>query len=343
MGGAYHTCYKELGGVDSSTGKKRRNGKSCKNKWGTMNLQVMRFLACDIQSTHTERKSGHGVEEFRSDALKYFKSRHHNKDFAFQTVYDYLKDKPKWLIDTGQHARTAAQAKVRSLARKKRERMQVSGSDTEGSVDRGLGQRKARRVKIELSEAETKLNELRVKRDADIALFREKAVIQLKSIEADMTRARIDEEAEENRIMAMDVTAMDGVRRQYFDRKMTEIVERQANRHTSTLAAEAAVRVAEAEAAASAAASEVARNLADAEDDVQDFVEIIAEVARASPEDFTPEKETDLSGPEDMLAFAAWCEKQAEDAEIQTEIEVNGVWPEVADVEETVVTATPIP
>ena len=86
-------------------------------------------------------------------------------------------------------------------------------------------------MKIELSEAETKLQELRVKRDADIALFREKIVIQLKSIEAEMTKARIDEEVEEIRIMAKDVTVVDGVRRQYFDRKMTETVVRQVNRH----------------------------------------------------------------------------------------------------------------
>ena len=76
-------------------------------------------------------------------------------------------------------------------------------------------------MKIELTEAERKLQELHVKRDEDIALFREKAVIQLKSIEADMTRARIDEEAEENRIMGLDLTEMDDIRRSYFDRKMT--------------------------------------------------------------------------------------------------------------------------
>ena len=241
-------------------------------------------------------------------------------------MYDYLKDKPKWLIDTAQHAWTAAKAKVRSVSRQKRERMQVSGSDTEGSVEKGLGQKKARKVKIELTEAEAKLQELHVKRDADIALFREKAVIQLKSIEADMIRARIDEEAEENRIMGLDLTEMDDIRRSYFDRKVTEFLERQTHRHTATVAA-----------------SEVARNLADAFVVVVEVPLTVVEVAHASPEDGTPHKETDLSGTEDMFALAEWCEKHAADAELQTENEVNGVWPEVADVEETVVTATPMP
>ena len=38
VGVACHTCFKELGGVDTSRGKKKRNGKGFKNKWSTMNL-----------------------------------------------------------------------------------------------------------------------------------------------------------------------------------------------------------------------------------------------------------------------------------------------------------------
>ena len=45
VGTQYHVCYREIGGVDTPTGKKKRNGKGCKNKWSTMNTQVMRFLA----------------------------------------------------------------------------------------------------------------------------------------------------------------------------------------------------------------------------------------------------------------------------------------------------------
>ena len=67
---------------------------------------------------------------------------------------------------SAQHARTSVKAKKNSVAKKKRERLQVSGSDTEGSIKKGLGL--ARRVKIELSEAEKKLKELHLKRDADI-------------------------------------------------------------------------------------------------------------------------------------------------------------------------------
>ena len=36
---AYHTCYQELGGVDVSQGKKKRNEKGCKNKRSTMNYR----------------------------------------------------------------------------------------------------------------------------------------------------------------------------------------------------------------------------------------------------------------------------------------------------------------
>lgn len=302
-----------------------------------MNLQVMRFLSCDMQSCHTLRKSGHGVEEFRRDVLVYYFEQHH-REFTFQKVYDYLKVLPKWLTDTAQHAQAAAKAKKRTVARKKREKMHVSGSDTEGTVDRVLGQKKARKVKIELSEAEKMLLEVQAKRDAGIALFREKAVIQLKSIELEKSRLRIDEETEENRVMGLDLTGIDEMRQDCFHRKMTQIVERQAQRHLADVGAEA-------EEAARAVASEVARNLADDFNFEEEVVPIDVDVPfEASPEEITLKKEPFVSSVDDMLAFAAiFCEKMAADTQIQIDITENGVWPEVATEEETVVFGTPMP
>ena len=69
--------------------------------------------------------------------------------------------------------------------------MQVSESESEGSIEKGLGQKKARRVKIELSEAESNLKELHIKRVVDVALFREKAAIQLKTIESEILCAKV--------------------------------------------------------------------------------------------------------------------------------------------------------
>ena len=346
VGTQYHVCYKEIGGVDTTTGKKKRNGKGCKNKWSTMNTQVMRFLACDIQSSHTERKSGHGVEEFRVDALAYFKARH-TKDFAFQRVYDYLKVLPKWLTDTAQHARTMAKSKSNKLARLKRERMQVSESESEGSIDKGLGQKKARRVKIELSEAESNLKEVHVKRAADVAMFREKAVIQLKAIESEILRAKVDEEVEDNRIMGMDLSGMDEMRLNYFHRKMSEIVDRQSKRHTEALEAEAAEYAAEAERAATASTMEVARDLDTAFTDVVEVIPTSDEGFDGTHEVATPVKGIDMSelmtALDDMDTFASMCERMAAEADLQNEMAQNGVWPEVADVEETVITSTPMP
>ena len=209
----------------------------------------MRFLACDVQSTHTEHRSGASEEDFRIDARKLYRARW-DKDFMFERVYDFLKTLPKWLVDTAQHARTVASAKKKIVVRKKRERMQISESDTKGSIEKGLGQRKAKRVKVELSEAEKDLKEAHEKREGDIALFREKAHIQLKAIKAELLRARIDEEQEENMIMGMDLTGMDDMRLSYFHIKMNDIVERQALRHSAAVAAEAASTTSEAEEAA---------------------------------------------------------------------------------------------
>lgn len=97
---AYHYFYKKLGGVPPKPKKgvvpKDRTGEGCRTKWQSMNTCVTKFLACDILSSHTLRKSGATPANFREDALKCFIERHHH-EFKFETAYDYLKDKTKWL------------------------------------------------------------------------------------------------------------------------------------------------------------------------------------------------------------------------------------------------------
>ena len=53
--------------------------------------------------------------------------------------------------------------------------------------------------------------------------------------------------------------------------------------------------------------------------------------------------ETDLSMLDDMTAFVAMCDKLATQAELQNEMGANGVWLEVADMEESVVLSTLMP
>ena len=181
--------------------------------------------------------------------------------------------------------------------------MQVSDSDSEGSIEKGLGQKKARRVKMELSEAEISLKELHVKRAADVAMFREKAAIQLKAIQSEILRARVDEEAEDNRIKGMDLTGMDEMRLTYFHRKMSEIVVRQSKRHTDALEAEAAEYAAEAERAASASATEVARDLDTAFVDVLEVIPTGREGVDGTHEVATPDKGIDVMARYEESAF----------------------------------------
>ena len=101
---AYHFFYKKLGGVATKPKKgvvcKARTGRACRNKWQAMNTCITKFLSCDVLATHTFRKSGSTPADFRKDAKKYYIERH-DAEFKFETAYDYLKDKPKWLRDAG--------------------------------------------------------------------------------------------------------------------------------------------------------------------------------------------------------------------------------------------------
>lgn len=67
-----------------------------------MNTCVTKFMSCDVLATHTVRKSGVTLVDFRKDAKKYCIKRL-SSEFKFETAYDYLKDKPKWLQDANHH------------------------------------------------------------------------------------------------------------------------------------------------------------------------------------------------------------------------------------------------
>ena len=51
----------------------------------------------------------------------------------------------------------------------------------------------------------------------------------------------------------------------------------------------------------------------------------------------------DMSALDDMVAFAARCETMAAKAELHNDMAINGVWPEVVGVEESVIMSTPMP
>lgn len=63
-----------------------------------MNNEVMKFLTREILSTHKVHKSRQNEIDSTTGARAYFLHRH-GKNFAFETVYDRLKDKGsgKWM------------------------------------------------------------------------------------------------------------------------------------------------------------------------------------------------------------------------------------------------------
>ena len=93
---AFFIIYKKLGGTDAAPTRKGRkpyrprSAKGCKNKCLAMNTEINYFLACDIRASHTVRRSGARLGDFRKDARKFYVEKYKSV-FAFEGPYDYLK------------------------------------------------------------------------------------------------------------------------------------------------------------------------------------------------------------------------------------------------------------
>ena len=75
----------------------------------------------------------------------------------------------------------------------------------------------------------------------------------------------------------------------------------------------------------------------------EEVVPPVVLIVEGSSAELTPEKEIYVASVDDMLEFAALCEKMAADTQIQIDVAENGVWPKGVAEEETVVAGTPMP
>ena len=250
----YNHFYKEMGGVVAvqrpGVVYRPRTGKACKNKWQTMNKEVTRFLSCDILATHTKRRSGATEAEFRKDALKYYQARHKG-EFKFESAYDYLKDKPKWLRDISQHTKTNGKRKSRTTPGKSNEKLRTSDSETARVGSKPPGQKKARRIEKEMVIITAGVAAKEAIISADIAKFAERARINVVAVqteqnrqEVDKEKVELDREKQEDEIMRVDLTGMPEYKIRYFISRITDILERQelrkAQKAVALLADEAA-------------------------------------------------------------------------------------------------------
>ena len=250
---AYHCFYKKLGGVPPKPRKgvisKVRTGKACRTKWQTMNTCVTKFLSCDVLSSHTLRKSGATPKDFRADALEYYIKRHHH-EFKFESAYDYLKDKPRWLRDAAKHKQDGkVSKKTRSTPLKEVETLRASDSEEEVVGDKPPGQKRARRLEKEL----VVINAAVAKKEAAIAkyiaTFTNRAKSHKLSMVVEAERQRVEQEKLDDEVMRMDMSQLDDQKLPYWQQRIRDIYERQAAR----VAQKAAEVVAE------ATAREVAR------------------------------------------------------------------------------------
>ena len=245
---AYHYFFSDLGGVPAKPKKgvpfKTRTGKACKNKWGTMNTCVMKFLACDNLATHTIRKSGATPKEFRTDARKYYEKRH-KAVFKYESAYDYLKDKPKWLRDYSQHNKADGKKKRRSTPGDTNEKLRASDSEEEVVAPKGPGQKKSRRLEKEMVVVAASLKEKEASMSMDIQKFLERASMKRMTLQVEVDRQRVKQEELDDEVMKMDMSVSVEFSEQYWEHRVTEIYERQAERGVAKVAeivAEAARR-----------------------------------------------------------------------------------------------------
>ena len=246
----YNYFYKEMGGVVSSQRRgvvyKLRTGKACKNKWQTMNKDVSRFLSCDILATHTKRRSGAGPEEFRADALKYYVARHKGV-FKFESAYDYLKDKPKWLRDVAQHTKADGKKRTRTTPGKPTDALRTSDSENERTGPKVPGQKKARRLEKDLVIITAAVAAKEAIISSDIAKFQERAKINMLAVQVEQSRQAVEKEKieaerekQDDEIMGKDLTGMEDYQLTYFHSRVTDIFERQATRKREREAANVA-------------------------------------------------------------------------------------------------------
>ena len=199
---------------------KAKTAKGCKNKWQSMNKETMHFLSCDILASHTVRRSGATAAEFRADALEYYIKRHRG-EFKFQTVYDYLKDKPKWLRDCAQQKRDASKRKARSTPAKHQDDMRMSDSEEEQVGPKVPGQKKARRLEKDLVVLTAAAVVAEANVAADIAKFQERSKINLLAIEVEQMRLTLDQERKDDDIIGLDLTGLPEWKVQYYEERIT--------------------------------------------------------------------------------------------------------------------------
>ena len=84
-----------------------RTARALQTKWEDMQLKCNQFLAEDHRASHIVFQSGGTDEDFRASALNFYAEKH-GEVFDLEHVFDFLKGKPKWLIDTAQDARDRA-------------------------------------------------------------------------------------------------------------------------------------------------------------------------------------------------------------------------------------------
>ena len=84
-----------------------RTVRALQTKWQDIQLKCNQFHAGDHRASHIFFQSGGTDNDFRAKALNFYAEKY-GEVFDIEHCYDFLKSKPKSLIDTAQDARDQA-------------------------------------------------------------------------------------------------------------------------------------------------------------------------------------------------------------------------------------------
>ena len=108
----YHKFCKDIK-IVSSTPKRSalpfrpRTARALQTKWADIQLKCNQFLREDHRASNIEFQSGGTEDDYRAAALNFYAEKY-REVFDLEHYYDFLKSKPKWLLDTAQEARDRA-------------------------------------------------------------------------------------------------------------------------------------------------------------------------------------------------------------------------------------------
>ena len=228
-----------------------RNENALTSKWKRTRPLIAKYMKCHMLAL-SHPLSGENAEGVLLRTMIAYR-RTEAQDFAFISVYNIVREEPKWHLDVAQLENSisqqtgAAKQTVIELLERETER-----EPTVVGTRKPEGQKKARRTMAEMSGKDKEIAKEEAELSAYLDAISQRSKISLSALAKGNDRTRAIQCASDDKIMFMDTTGMDDRTRGYYElrRKHAEehiqLVEAQKEEERNIgaealLAAEAAI------------------------------------------------------------------------------------------------------